>query len=69
MGGEVLSQWREHRGGACPTDPNSMVRLRYAGGWESKIDHRAGGMDWSHSRDDWDIIAYQVVSVPQEARG
>jgi hypothetical protein len=64
-----MSLWREHHGGACPTDQNSLVRCRYASGWTSTHDQRAGGLVWTHRAEPFDIVAYQVVSVPQEARG
>ena len=60
--------WRPHNGGACPTDPQALVRLRYASGWTSTHDQRAGGLVWTHRDQPFDIIEYQVTSVPQEVR-
>ena len=63
-----MSAWRDHHGGACPVHPQAMVLLDYRSGWKSLVEQRAGGFVWTHRNDPFDIVAYQVVSVPEEVR-
>lgn len=62
--------WRGHNGGACPTDEKAMVMLRFRGwknnSFESKNEHRASRVRWSHKGEPGDIIGYAVTSVPRE---
>jgi len=64
-----MTHWRTHNGGACPTDPNATVRFRFRNGWESTADRRAGAYTWRHRGWEFDIVAFRVVDVPQEAQG
>lgn len=64
-----MTAWRDHHGGACPTDPGATVRLRFASGWESKVEQVAGGFEWRRRGEPFDIVAYQVVGLPPEVSG
>lgn len=59
--------WREHSGGACPTDEKARVVLRYRGvegPFESRFDYAAGRVRWSHKGEVGDVIAYAVIGIP-----
>lgn len=61
--------WRDHRGNSCPTHPQAKVRVRYRSGHVSKDEYLAGRLRWTDLREPFDIAAYQITSLPEEARG
>lgn len=67
-----MRPWHEHRGGACPTDERSKVRVQYRGverPFLSRAEYAAGRLRWSHKDEPGDIIAYQVTEAPKEEEG
>ena len=58
---------REHRGGACPTHPDAIVRVKLRGpaAW-GRFEYAARQLRWKHRNDAGDIVRYAVVSAPKE---
>lgn len=60
-----MSAWRDHSGGACPTHGDATVRVRFRNGRES-AEYAAKGLVWTYRGGDFDIVAFKVLSVPEE---
>ena len=54
-----VGQWQPWSGGVCPVHPLATVDYMMASGGRCRDD--ADQLDWEHSGDDWDIIAYCIV--------
>lgn len=61
-----MTQWREWRGGACPTNEQAEVMVKWACGFVSRHSYKAHQLRWTHKGDPFDIAAYQVVGLPEE---
>lgn len=60
----------EWRGGECPVDPSTTVRITDRAGSEET--GRAGGFDWVVLGDSGDIVSYEVIGKltnPKDAAG
>lgn len=64
-----MSGWKDHRGGACPVHHDTIVRLRFRGfdkPFESRNTYPAGRLRWSRRDEAGDIIAFQVIEIPED---
>ena len=54
-----VGEWQPWNGGVCPVHPLCVVE--YVMRAEQAGPDAADQLDWEHSGDDWDIIAYRIV--------
>ena len=52
-------EWQGWNGGVCPVHPLATVEYVMAGGSRCRDD--ADQLDWEHSGNSWDIVAYRIV--------
>lgn len=60
-----MSEWIEWSGGECPVAPETVVEIRVRDGNPYPTD-TADKFYWLHGQLGSDIIAYRVVSTPEE---
>lgn len=64
-----ISEWRDHKGGACPTHESAIVQILLRGAERPIVGrqrHEAGKLRWTHRDDCGDIIKFRVLEVPKE---
>lgn len=54
-----VGEWQPWTGGVCPVHPLCVVE--YVMRAEQAGPDSADQLDWEHSGDDWDIVAYRIV--------
>lgn len=54
-----VGQWQGWNGGVCPVHP--LATVEYVMRAETAGPDSADQLDWEHSGDTWDIIAYRIV--------
>ena len=54
-----VGEWQGWNGGVCPVHP--LATVEYVMRAEQAGPDSADQLDWEHSGDDWDIIAYRIV--------
>jgi hypothetical protein len=51
--------WTEWTGGECPVDGTTVVGVKFVDGYQNE--YEACVLEWGHSNDHADIIAYRTV--------
>lgn len=61
-----VGQWQPWTGGICPVHPLCVVE--YVMRAEQSGPDAADQLDWEHSGDSWDIVAYRIVEEYKQPR-
>ena len=54
-------EWIEWKGGECPVDEDTTVRVKMLDGYITPVTEKAGALRWVRSGSQGDITAYKVV--------